>query len=156
MSQNSTSRYYYHSSRPPNNEAVKKICESLDLAREIVAEANVKLSYALTDPNLHAQLQEKYKDSCIPDIKVAKEAALYHFGIDAPSPDEEFDQIMKVIEDTLDGLEGLKGKVTLSDVLSQYRWDLYKYYVDEEEVKEELPGKFRPKTTVRQITCNNM
>ena len=33
---------YYHSSRSPNEEMIKKICESLDLAREIVKDADTQ------------------------------------------------------------------------------------------------------------------
>jgi len=119
---------------------VKKICESLDLARDIMDEAFTKLSYALINPKLHARLQALWKDASIPDIRVAKEAALYHFLINGPSPSKEFKRIMTVIKDTRDGLKVLNGGVTLSDVLSQYGGDLYK------GVREKLDGKLRPKS----------
>ena len=113
-------KLYYHSSRPPKNEEmVKKICESFDLAGDIVDDAYTKLLYALTDPKCHPEFQKSRGDTCIPDTKVAKEAARYHFGIDAPSPEKEGARIMKVIWNTLDGLDAVKGHVTLSDVLSQ-------------------------------------
>jgi roadblock/LC7 domain-containing protein len=131
-------KLYYHNSRPPNAEMVKKICESLELARDIVNDAQAKLSYALTDPTLHADLQARWKDTGIPDTKVAKEAALYHFKVDAPSPQEEFGRIIGIVGDTLDGLDAVNGDVTLSDVLSRYGWDLYK------DVREELLGESRP------------
>ncbi len=82
-------KLYYHSSRRPTEEMVKKICESLDLARDIVNDAQTKLSYALTDPKLHADLQAQWKDAFIPDIRVAKEAVRYHFRVKAPSPEEQ-------------------------------------------------------------------
>ena len=142
-------KLYYHNSRTPEEKKVKKICESLDLAREIVKDAFTKLGYALTDPKLHADLQAKREDACIPDTQVAKEAALYHFKVDAPSPIKEFKRIMTVIGHTRNGLDAANGDVTLSDVLSQYRWDLYKVYVDGlswDKAREELGGKFRPKS----------
>lgn len=142
-------KLYYHSSRRPTEEMVKKICESLDLARDIVNDAQTKLSYALTDPKRHPEFQASWGDTSIPDTKVAKEAVLYHFLIDTPSPEEEFGRIINVIGDTLDGLDAVNGDVTVSDVLSQYRWDLYKVYVDRlswEDAREELRGKFRPKS----------
>src|SRR6266480_113065 len=133
-------KLYYDNSRPPNEAMVKKICESLDLARDIMDEAFTKLSYALINPKLHARLQALWKDASIPDIRVAKEAALYHFLINGPSPSKEFKRIMTVIKDTRDGLKALNGGVTLSDVLSQYGGDLYK------GVREKLAGKLRPKS----------
>src|SRR6266566_7898577 len=133
-------KLYYDNSRPPNEAMVKKICESLDLARDIMDEAFTKLSYALINPKLHARLQALWKDASIPDIRVAKEAALYHFLINGPSPSKEFKRIMTVIKDTRDGLKVLNGGVTLSDVLSQYGGDLYK------GVREKLDGKLRPKS----------
>ncbi len=133
-------KLYYDNSRPPNEAMVKKICESLDLARDIMDEAFTKLSYALINPKLHARLQALWKDASIPDIRVAKEAALYHFLINGPSPSKEFKRIMTVIKDTRDGLKALNGGVTLSDVLSQYGGDLYK------GVREKLDGKLRPKS----------
>ena len=133
-------KLYYDNSRPPNEAMVKKICESLDLARDIMDEAFTKLSYALINPKLHARLQALWKDASIPDIRVAKEAALYHFLINGPSPSKEFKRIMTVIKDTRDGLKVLNGGVTLSDVLSQYGGDLYK------GVREKLAGKLRPKS----------
>jgi len=171
----------YHSTRPPDKAVVKKLCESLDLAREIVEDASAKLSYALTDPGLHPTLQAQRQDTCVPDIKIAQQAAQYHFGVgaltleeskriiqawsknlSAPSSSDagtEDDRttgeiirapaeiIMEVIKDTL---EGLKGYVTLSDVLSRYWWDLYKIYGDSpqpsDNVRKALNGKFRPKS----------
>src|SRR5882724_1279538 len=142
-------KLYYHSSRPPpSEETVKKICESLDLAREIVRDAYTKLLFALTDPKLHPKLQEAREDPSIPDTKVAKEAALYHFLINAPSPNKEFKRTMTVIKDTLNGLYAENG-VALSDVLSQSRWDLYVVYADGQswdKAREQLLGEFRPKS----------
>ena len=145
-------KLYYHSSRPLNDEMVKKICESLDLARDIVRDAQTKLSYALIDPKHHPAFQARRKDAFIPDIRVAKEAVRYHFLVNAPSSDEqlnEWKRMMKVIADTLRGLNAVNGDVVLSDVLSRYRWDLYKVYVDGlswDKAREELGGKFRPKS----------
>ena len=142
-------KLYYHSSRPPpSEETVKKICESLDLAREIVRDAYTKLLFALTDPKLHPKLQEAREDPSIPDTKVAKEAALYHFLINAPSPNKEFKRTMTVIKDTLNGLYAENG-VALSDVLSQSRWDLYVVYADGQswdKARKQLLGEFRPKS----------
>ncbi len=141
-------KLYYHSSRRPTEEMVTKIFESLDLARDILDDAQTKLAYALVDPKLHAKLQARWKDACIPDIGVAKEAALYHFLINAPSPGKEFKRIMMVIKDTLDGLKALNGDVVLSDVLSQYGWDLYKVYDGQsgDKAREQLRGEARPKS----------
>jgi WD40 repeat protein len=143
-------KLYYHNSRPPNEEMVKKICESLDLARDIVNDAQTKLSYALIDPKLHSKFQARRKDAFIPDIRVAQEAARHHFLVNAPSSDDQLDawkRIMTVIKDTLDGLDAVNADVTLSDVLSQYRWDLYKVYGEAQswdKAREQLTGEFRP------------
>src|SRR6266566_1423118 len=138
-------KLYYDNSRPPNEAMVKKICESLDLARDIMDEAFTKLSYALINPKLHARLQALWKDASIPDIRVAKEAALYHFLINGPSPSKEFKRIMTVIKDTRDGLKVLNGGVTLSDVLSQYGGDLYKGVREQMEHQDEVySGQFSP------------
>src|SRR5262249_16204253 len=138
-------KLHYNSSRRPTAEAVKKICESLDLAREIVADAEKKIPYALTDPRLHQILQQRWEDDSIPDVKAAKEAVQYHFhkeipeynsNLAPPGPQEEweglFDQECKtindVIYDILDGLNGLRGYLTLSDLFGQFRWDLYNHF----------------------------
>ena len=145
MSQEYKTKLRYHSSRPPTEEMVKKICESLDLAGDIVDDAYTKLLYTLTDSKRHLEFQKSQGDTCIPDTKIAKEAARYHFGIDAPCPEEEFTRIMKVIEDTLDGLEAVNGDVTLSDLFGQFRWDLYNHVngLSWDHVQEELRGEHR-------------
>src|SRR6478672_4404584 len=125
-------KLYYHSERRPSEEKVKKICESLQLAREISNEAAIRLQAVLKDAPEDDQLARTVTD--------------YHFKVNAGSPKNIRDKVTQVMGTTA---AGLKDPVTLSDVLSHYWWDLYKIYLGKQEpdnVRQELGDKFRPKS----------
>ena len=118
----------YHSTRPPNEATVKRLCESLDLAREIVEDASTNLAYALTDPTDHPRIQEASGDTCIPvNLDAGQEAARYHFQLEAKglSEDARKEVRSKILQIMTETDEGLNGAMTLSDSLNYYTWNDY-------------------------------
>jgi len=117
----------YRSTRPPNEAMVKRLCESLDLAREIVEDACANLAYALADPTDHPRIQKASGDTCIPDnLEAGKEAARYHFKLEALRSSEARKEVLtKIFQIMAETDEGLNGAVTLSDSLNYYTWNDY-------------------------------
>jgi hypothetical protein len=122
-------KLYYRSSRPPSGDTVKKICESLQLAREISHETSTRLAAVLNDADK--------------DDSLARTVTDYHFNVNASSPKDFRDKVIEVMSQTAAGLKG--DSVTLSDVLSRYWWDLYKVYGRPPEVvrKELSNGRLK-------------
>jgi hypothetical protein len=133
----------YHSTRPPNEAIVKKLCESLDLAREIVEDACANLAYALTDPTDHPRIQQQSGDTRIPDnLEAGKEAARYHFKLEeVRSPQAGKEVVTKILQIMTETDEGLNGAVTLSDSLNYHTWNDYA-----EDEPGMAPGKSRAGT----------
>jgi hypothetical protein len=152
----------YHSTRPPDEAVVKKLCESLDLAREIVEDACANLAYALTDPADHPRIQQASGDTCIPDnLEAGKEAARYHFKLEALTSEEARKEARtKIFQIMTETDEGLNRSMTLSDSLNYYTWNDYaqdeprvalgKSRAGTEDEAEEghvkVSGKFIPKS----------
>ena len=153
----------YSGTRPPDEAMVKKLCESLDLAREIVEDACANLVYALTDPTDHPRIQEASGDTFIPDnLEAGQEAARYHFKLqEVRSPEARKEVVTKILQIMTKTDEGLNRAVTLSDSLNYYAWNDYvqsgvplaqpgKSRVGTETSKEEghvkLSRKFIPKS----------
>ncbi|HEY5744251.1 MAG TPA: hypothetical protein VIS99_17135, partial [Terrimicrobiaceae bacterium] len=131
----------FHSSRPPSGMMARKICESLQLARGIATEGLEKLELTLNDP--------QHQNACPPALRVALQAARYHFQVDPGSPQK--DQIFSVLRDTA---EGLNEQLTLSDVLNEYTYDSYKVYRDglsEDEARIDWAGDYRERMETRPV-----
>ena len=131
-----------HSSREPDEALIRKLGESLQLARKMVNVADFQLADVIQ--NLERKKHKWVLKPQYGGYPVAVEAAKYHLKL------TEWDKgapkyVREVMHKTAIGLNKC---ITMSDVLGLYTTDLYKVYRDRDPLRIDQarhlqPGKFR-------------
>ena len=123
--------FRYHSSRPPTDQMVFQLADSLQLARRMSREAAKKVTAVLNG------------DVTPEKAELVRQVLRHHFRADVSSSTRTQTKIASVLTSTADGLAG---HVQLSDVLSRYMWNLYEVYIDGhtwDETRVRLKGEYR-------------